>query len=64
MPDSHKCSQATNADRVLGLGCLLLSVVVFVYYTIWVIISVSGHAAHSCTLVDDQACALIPSLRR
>jgi hypothetical protein len=34
------CKQAQGGDRFVGLGLLLFSISVFVYYTCWVIVSV------------------------
>jgi hypothetical protein len=35
-----RAPQATNVDRIVGFGLLAFSLVVFVYYTLWVIVSV------------------------
>lgn len=39
--------KAVSSDKLVGSGLLLLSVLIFVYYTVWVIVLVSPFEALS-----------------
>ncbi|XP_043576465.1 dolichol phosphate-mannose biosynthesis regulatory protein isoform X2 [Chiloscyllium punctatum] len=54
-------SQATGADQVVGMGLVGFSLVVFTYYTIWVIVLPfvdSSHILHSYFLPREYAVIL------
>lgn len=45
---------ATGTDRAAGYGMMLVSTVIFVYYTIWVVLLVSTMAVYVLLYPNDR----------